>query len=130
MSTLFPVSAGVSTAKVVVEDARQQDMAAVQAIYAPHVLQGLATFEEQPPDVDEMARRREAVVALGLPFLVARQGGAVVGYCYAGLYGSRSAFRYCLEDSIYVDAHCHGRGIGHACCKSLLPAASRARGGR
>ena len=120
MSTLFPVSAGVSTAKVVVEDARQQDMAAVQAIYAPHVLQGLATFEEQPPDVDEMARRREAVIALGLPFLVARQGGAVVGYCYAGLYGSRSAFRYCLEDSIYVDAHCHGRGIGHALLQELI----------
>ena len=81
MDTLFPVSGGVRTANVVIEDARQQDMAAVQAIYAPHVLQGLATFEEQPPNVDEMAQRREAVLALGLPFLVARQGGAVVGYC-------------------------------------------------
>ena len=60
MDTLFPVSGGVSVANVVVEDARPQDMAAVQAIYAPHVLQGLATFEEQPPSVDEMARRHEA----------------------------------------------------------------------
>ena len=65
MDTLFPVSGGVSAANVVVEDARPQDMAAVQAIYAPHVLQGLATFEEQPPSVDEMARRHEAVLALG-----------------------------------------------------------------
>ena len=84
MDTLFPVSGGVGSANVVVEDARQQDMAAVQAIYAPHVLQGLATFEEQPPDLSEMSRRRDVVLALGLPFLVARQGGAVVGYCYAG----------------------------------------------
>ena len=98
MDTLFPVSGGVSAANVVVESARPQDMAAVQALYAPHVLQGLATFEEQPPSVDEMTRRHEAVLALGLPFLVARQSGAVVGYCYAGPYGTRSAFRYCLED--------------------------------
>lgn len=95
-------------------------MAAVQGHLCPTCVAGLATFEEQPPSVDEMARRHEAVLALGLPFLVARQSGAVVGYCYAGPYGTRSAFRYCLEDSIYVDAHCHGRGIGRALLQELL----------
>jgi len=104
----------------IVDDAQPADMPAVQAIYAPYVLQGLATFEELPPDLAEMARRREAVLDLGLPYLVARQGGSVIGYCYAGLYGSRSAFRYCLEDSIYVNARCHGRGVGRALLQALI----------
>ena len=107
-------------AQLVVEDAQPRDMAAVQGIYAPHVLRGLATFEEQPPSVTEMSRRREAVLALGLPYLVARQHGRVMGYCYAGLYGVRSAYRYCLEDSVYVAEHCLGQGIGRALLQTLI----------
>lgn len=112
--------AGGCAARIVVDDALPQDMAAVQNIYAWHVLHGLATFEEQPPCVEELERRRQTVLALGLPYLVAREGDAVVGYCYAGLYGTRSAFRYCLEDSIYVSQDALGRGIGRVLLQALV----------
>lgn len=107
-------------APIVVDDVQPQDMSAVQGIYAWHVLHGLATFEEQPPGMDEMERRRQSLLALGLPYLVAREGGTVVGYCYAGLYGTRSAYRYCLEDSIYVSQKALGRGIGRALLRALI----------
>lgn len=110
---------------IVVDDAQPEDMAAVQGIYAWHVLHGLATFEEQPPSVDEMERRRQSVRALGLPYLVARQGGAVLGYCYAGLYGARSAYRFCLEDSIYVAEQALGRGLGRALLQMLIERCER-----
>ena len=116
-----PLRSGAGCAPhIVVDDAQPDDMAAVQGIYAWHVLHGLATFEELPPSVEEMERRRQAVLALGLPYLVARQGNTVVGYCYAGLYGTRSAFRFCLEDSIYVSQKALGRGIGRALLQALI----------
>lgn len=111
----------------VVCNAQPQDMPAVQSIYAWHVLHGLATFEEQPPSVDEMERRRRSVLAHGMPYLVARQGDAVLGYCYADLYGVRSAFRYCLEDSIYVAHQSLGRGIGRALLQALIECCERGR---
>ena len=101
-------------------DARDADLAAVQAIYAHHVLRGLATFEEVPPSVDELAGRRAAVLALGLPYLVAEAEGRVVGYCYATSYRPRPAYRYTIEDSVYVaDGHA-GRGIGVALLAALI----------
>ena len=75
----------------------------MQAIYAHHVLHGLATFEEVPPDAAEMARRREEVLARGLPYLVAEEDGRLLGYAYAGPYRARSAYRFTVEDSIYLD---------------------------
>lgn len=111
--------------QISVSGAQPDDMAAIQGIYAWHVVHGLATFEEQPPSMEEMERRRQAVLALGLPYLVARQNNAVVGYCYAGLYGSRSAFRFCLEDSIYVAQHALGHGVGHALLQALIERCER-----
>lgn len=105
------------------------DMAAVQAIYERHVLEGLATFEEVPPDVAEMARRFEDVTGRGLPWLVAEAEGRIAGYAYAGLFRARSAYRFALEDSIYLAPDAVGRGIGKALLVRLL-AESEAAGAR
>ncbi|MGA8550774.1 MAG: N-acetyltransferase family protein, partial [Stellaceae bacterium] len=97
-----------------------RDLAAITAIYRHHVLHGVASFEETPPEIDEMARRRGEIVARGLPYLVAEEGGHVIGYCYASLYRTRSAYRFTIEDSIYVDAAEIGRGIGRDLLSALI----------
>ena len=102
----------MSGADVTVRPSRDDDIGAIVAIYAHHVLHGLASFEEAPPDDSEMARRRGDIVKRGLPYLVAERDGRVVGYCYAGPFRPRVGYRYTLEDSIYVDASEVGRGIG------------------
>jgi phosphinothricin acetyltransferase len=111
---------GAAAASVAVRDAQDADMAAVQSIYAHHVLHGLASFEEAPPSVDEIAARRSAVLARGLPYLVGTLGGRVVGYCYAGPYRLRPAYRHTIEDSIYVADGMAGRGIGSALLRQLI----------
>ena len=98
----------------IVRDATDGDLAAVQAIYGHHVLTGTGTFEESAPAVDEIAARRAAVVEAGLPYLVAEADGAVVGFAYATTYHRRPAYRYTVEDSVYVAAGLGGRGIGKA----------------
>lgn len=105
---------------VAVRDATKDDMPAVQAIYAPYVLHGLATFEEVPPDAAELTRRLDAVRALGLPFLVAEIDGQVVGYAYAAEHRSRPAYRHTIEDSVYVLETMRGRGVGRALLAELL----------
>lgn len=101
-------------------DSVHDDDESIAAIYAHHVRVGLGTFEETPPPAEEMRRRREAVLALGLPFMVAVAGGHVVGYAYATLYRMRSAYRFTLEDSIYVAPDFARRGIGHALLTRLV----------
>jgi L-amino acid N-acyltransferase YncA len=103
-----------------VRPSRDADVAAISAIYAHHVLHGVASFEEVPPEADEIGRRRAEILAHGLPYLVAEREGRVVGYCYAGQYRTRSAYRYSLEDSIYIDAAEVGRGIGRALLSELI----------
>src|SRR5437868_11846414 len=104
----------MSGADYTIRPSRDADVPAITAIYGYHVLHGVASFEEVPPSVDEIARRRGEIVARGLPYLVAERDGRVVGYCYAGLFRPRPAYRFTLEDSIYVDAAEAGRGIGRA----------------
>lgn len=96
------------------------DLTAIQAIYAHHVVHGLGTFEETPPDLAEIAARRAAVVAKGLPWLVAVAGERVLGYAYAGPFRPRSAYRFALEDSIYVAPDAAGKGVGKALLADLL----------
>ncbi|MGH8660445.1 MAG: GNAT family N-acetyltransferase [Burkholderiales bacterium] len=96
------------------------DMARVQEIYAVHVLRGTASFEEEPPDHGEMCRRREAVLAAGLPYLVAHRDGAILGFANAAHYRSRSAYRYTAEDSVYLDPSAIGGGIGKALLAQVL----------
>lgn len=106
--------------EVEVRDARPDDAHAVAAIYAWHVLHGRASFEEVPPTVDEMRERIEAVTAEGLPWLLALYRGIVVGYCYAKPYRPRHAYRFTLEESIYVDASMTGHGLGSALMDALI----------
>jgi L-amino acid N-acyltransferase YncA len=103
-----------------IRPSRDDDVAAIAAIYGYHVVHGVASFEEVPPAIEEIARRRGEIVARGLPYLVAERGGRVVGYCYAGLFRPRVAYRFTLEDSIYIDAAEVGRGIGRALLAPLL----------
>jgi phosphinothricin acetyltransferase len=105
---------------IIVHDANETDMSAVMAIYAKHVLHGLASFEEVPPSLDEMKSRRAGVLKLGLPYLVAELDGHIVGYSYATFYRARPAYRYTVEDSVYVDEGLQGRGIGTALLAELI----------
>ncbi|HVB18209.1 MAG TPA: GNAT family N-acetyltransferase, partial [Stellaceae bacterium] len=95
-----------------IRSSRDEDVAAIAAIYGYHVLNGVASFEEAPPPVEEIARRRAEIAAQGLPYLVAEREGRVIGYCYAGPFRPRVGYRFTLEDSIYIDAGEVGRGVG------------------
>jgi L-amino acid N-acyltransferase YncA len=108
-----------------VRDALEADMAAVRDLYGHYVLHSLATFEETPPTLDDMLARRRASVDLGLPYLVAEGGGAIAGFSYAGLYRSRPAYRYAIEDSVYVADSQTGRGIGSALLGELIARCER-----
>ena len=103
-----------------VRDALEADMAAVRDVYGHYVLHSLATFEETAPTLGDMLARRRASVDLGLPCLVAAVGGAIAGFAYAGLYRSRPAYRYAIEDSVYVADSQTGRGIGSALLGELI----------
>jgi L-amino acid N-acyltransferase YncA len=96
------------------------DLPAIASIYAHHVLTGLASFEETPPSVEEMTERWRAVVSQGLPYILAEMEGRVVGYSYAGLYRSRSAYRFTVEDSVYIADGCGGSGLGSALLAALI----------
>lgn len=98
------------------------DIGAITAIYAWNVENGLGTFEEIPPDAAEMARRRQAFLDRGLPYLVAEQDGQVLGYAYAGPFRLRAAYRYTVEDSIYVAPDAAGKGVGKVLLAALIEA--------
>ena len=108
------------TETLCVRDCTIDDISVVQAIYAHYVLNGVASFEEIPPDPPEIQRRWEMIVGLGLPFLIAAIDGVVGGYAYAGTYRSRSAYRYTVEDAVYVDAVKAGKGLGRALLSGLI----------
>jgi L-amino acid N-acyltransferase YncA len=97
-----------------------EDIAAITAIYRPAVLHGTASFELEPPDEDEMRRRFEAITKAGYPYLVAEASGRIAGYGYATAYRERPAYRYSVEDSIYVAPDAHRRGVGRALLAALI----------
>jgi L-amino acid N-acyltransferase YncA len=103
----------------------EADVAAVSDIYGHHVLYGAASFELEPPDTAEMARRWRAVVDGGDPYLVAEQGGEVVGYAYASAQRTRAAYRNTVENSVYIRPGCERRGIGRALMQALLEQCER-----
>lgn len=103
-----------------VRDAGEADVPAIAAIYAEHVLHGNASFEEVPPDEAEIARRMRDIRARGFPYLACESEGRVVGYAYAGPYRTRSAYRFTLENSVYVASDAAGRGIGTALLAELI----------
>lgn len=98
----------------------EADLTAITTIYAHHVLHGTGTFELEAPDEAEMARRRADVVGKGLPWLVAEDAGRVLGYAYANHFRPRRAYRFCVEDSIYIAPDAQGRGVGRLLLAELL----------
>jgi phosphinothricin acetyltransferase len=119
-----PDSAAAS--QVAIRAARDADVPRIAAIYAHHVLTGLATFETEPPDDAEMARRYRDLVGKGFPYLVAEAAGRLVGYAYAGPFRARAAYRYTLEDSIYLDPVAVRHGVGRRLLQELIEASTRA----
>jgi L-amino acid N-acyltransferase YncA len=111
---------------LILRDAQESDMAAIQAIYAHHVTHGLASFEETPPDLEEMRRRRADILARGLPYVVVEIGGEVGGYAYAGPYRARPAYRYAVEDSVYVAPDCAGKGAGRLALGTVIDRCTQA----
>src|SRR6267154_5621017 len=109
--------------------ATSADIPAITRIYAHAVQHGTASFELEPPDEAEMTRRQQALLDGGFPYLVATSDGTVLGYAYAGPYRARPAYRFGVENSIYVAADAHRRGLGRALMDRLI-AQSQARGYR
>ena len=110
----------MTNAGPIIRDCRANDIPAVQAIYAHHVLHGMASFEEIPPDVAEMTLRFETLQASEFPYLVGVAENVVAGYAYAGPYRHRSAYRYTVENAIYVDTNQTGKGLGRALLSELI----------
>ena len=102
---------------LVVRASTEADVARCVEIYAHHVLHGTASFELDPPDLAEMKKRRAAVLEIGLPHLVAERDGKVMGCAYASNWRPRPAYKFSVEDSIYIDKDAVGQGVG----KALLP---------
>lgn len=103
-----------------IREVTERDLSAVREIYARHVLHGLASFEEVPPSIDELRARWLAVRDAGLPYLAADVDGRLNGYAYAFAYRTRPAYRYTVEDSIYVAPGFMGRGVGSALLRALI----------
>ncbi len=110
---------------LIVRDSAPADLPAIQEIYAWHVSNGLASFEEVPPDVAEFARRRDDVLARGFPYLVAADESGVLGYAYVTSYRSRSAYRFAVENSVYVRHGGARRGLGRALLAELIARCER-----
>lgn len=98
------------------------DVPAIQRIYAHHVLHGLASFELDPPDEAEIARRRQNIVDAGYPYFVAERDGEIVGYAYAGPYRTRPAYRFTAENSVYIRHDLARQGIGRQLLAVLIAA--------
>ena len=105
---------------IVIHDCEEAHLPEVQAIYALEVLEGTASFETEPPDVEEIRRRYRKITESGLPYLVAIEMNAVVGYCYASPYRARAAYQYSVENSVYVASWARRRGVGLILLNALL----------
>jgi L-amino acid N-acyltransferase YncA len=106
--------------QALVRPATDSDMRAITGIYAYHVLHGAATFEIEPPDQAEMDRRRVGIQSQGLPYVVAEIDSGVVGYAYAGPYRPRPAYRFTVEDSIYIQPEFRAQGLGRLLLNTLI----------
>ncbi|UXH80437.1 GNAT family N-acetyltransferase [Roseateles amylovorans] len=109
-----------SAAPLVIRPSLEGDIAAIQQIYEHAVLHGTGTFETEVPDRAEMARRRTEVLSRSLPYLVAERDGVVLGYAYANYFRPRLAYRYFVEDSIYLSPQAQGQGVGRLLLAELI----------
>jgi phosphinothricin acetyltransferase len=109
-----------------IRPSRDEDIAAITAIYRHHVLHGTGTFEIDPPTEADMAARRADVLAKGLPYLVVEEAGQVLGFAYCNWFKPRPAYRFSAEDSIYMAADAHHKGLGKVLLAELCAQAERA----
>jgi len=107
---------------MIVRAATAADAEALAAIYGHHVLHGFGTFEEDPPAPAEMETRRAAIADRGLPYLVAEEAGQMLGFAYAGPFRPRQAYRYTLEDSVYIAPDAIGKGVGRMVLSAVIAA--------
>ncbi|WP_428425404.1 N-acetyltransferase family protein [Methylibium sp.] len=114
MSATFPA------AGLLLRPSTAADLPAITALYGWHAVHGTGTFELEGPSLDEMARRRDDVLSKRLPWLVAERAGELLGYAYANPFRPRLAYRFALEDSIYVTPGAHGQGVGRLLLAELL----------
>ncbi len=116
-------------ADLIIRDAERRDLPAIAAIYAEAVRTGTASYEIEPPDLAEITRRWQVLCEGGYPYIVAQQDGDILGFAYAGPYRARPAYRFSVEDSVYVAPAAHRRGIGRALLSRII-AMSEAQGFR
>src|SRR5215213_9931727 len=109
-----------------IRPSQDQDIARITAIYQHHVQHGTGTFETTPPTESDMAGRRADVLSKGLPYLVAEEGGRVVGFAYCQWFKPRPAYRFSAEDSIYLDPQAAGQGLGKVLLTELVKQAEAA----
>lgn len=106
--------------EILIRTVGEADAAAIAAIYAHHVLNGTASYEVEPPSVEDTLAKIRRVTAPGWPFLVAELDGTLAGYAYATQFRDRAAYRFTCEDSIYVHPDMMGRGIGRTLLEALM----------
>jgi phosphinothricin acetyltransferase len=109
-----------------IDQAEEADLPEIQAIYAHHVLHGAGTFEEVPPSIEEMQARHRAGIAAGYCWVVARDATGVLGFAYYGAFRARAAYRFIVEDSVYVRDDVRGQGLGKALVGALVTRAEAA----
>ena len=110
---------------ILIRNARDDDLPDITDIYADAVRHGTASYELEPPSLDEMRKRFQALAAGGFPYIVAELAGAVAGYAYAGPFRPRPAYRFVVEDSVYIAPDAKGRGIGRALIMRLIEESRR-----
>ncbi len=106
-----------------IRTSRDEDLTAITAIYAHHVLHGTGTFETEPPSLADMTARRADVLSKNLPYLVAEKDGEILGFAYCNWFKPRPAYRYSAEDSIYLADAARGQGLGKQLLEALVLAA-------
>ena len=110
----------MSSPDLLIRPSTPTDLPAITAIYGWNVLNGTGTFELDVPDLAEMTRRRDDVLSKGLPWIVVERCGVVLGYAYANHFRPRKAYRFCLEDSLYLAADAKGQGLGRLLLAELM----------
>lgn len=108
------------TSQLIIRPRTDADMAAITEIYTHHVLNGVSSWELSPPDCAEMTARAHALETAGYPYFVAEFGGEIVGYTYAGAYRPRPAYRFTVENTIYISHSLRRGGIGTALMGKLI----------
>ena len=111
-------------ADIRIRAATAADVPAIGAIYRPAVVGGTASFELEPPDDAEMGRRFRVITEGGFPYLVAEAAGQILGYAYVSQYRPRPAYRYSVENSIYVAPEAQGKGVGRLLLAELIRVAT------